>query len=418
MQRFTDKQWGLNEMFESTETATEFPSGDFGVVDLLFDLDPATRATHFGLRGRATNVLPVTSEALLSREPFPDRHITGDEYVAKIFWAEESRESEPSIIQKAHALAAQEERVRGHIPEPVWWDKFTDTSTATIRKELGVGLVSEEADCGVVPCGNVEVGNPANAEEAGRTDSVPGSRVLWIIVFRKLRPITDLSSKEFLRTWWEIVLCHYELWKGGIHHRDISASNLMYYRNAQGVAVGVLNDFDLSSTTEGRQGNERTGTIPFMAIELLRKSALHGHGTHEYYHDAESLIWVFAWVTLHYEDGTQLPRKDRPLESLLSLQAVACGKEKSWFMLDGRKEVTPRPSQRRNWNLARRCLRILTAHYNRDRDENLDLDLDLDEDEDLGEEELEDEHENDPVNLVAEVVFEKWLHRVVRRFLR
>ncbi|KAH7920052.1 hypothetical protein BV22DRAFT_1074614 [Leucogyrophana mollusca] len=391
MQRFTDKQWGLNEMFESTETATEFPSDDCGVVDLLFNMDPATRATHFGLRGRATNVLSVTSEALLNREPIPDRHITGDEYVAKIFWAEESRESEPSIIQKAHALAAQEERVRGHIPEPVWWEKFTDTSTATIRKELGVGLVSEKADRGAGPRDNVQVGNPPNAKAASHTESVPGSRVLWIIVFRKLRPITELPEKEFLRAWWEIVLCHYELWKEGIHHRDISESNLMYYRNAQGVAVGVLNDYDLSSTTEGRQGDERTGTIPFMSVELLRRPALDGHKTHEYYHDAESLIWVLAWVTLHYEHGTRRPRQHRPLEGLLSLQAVECSDKKTSFMVHGRNEVKPPPSQQGNWEVARGCLKVLATHYV--------------------------EADGSPVVLAMEEAFEKWLFNLVKKSL-
>ncbi|KAH7922355.1 hypothetical protein BV22DRAFT_663661 [Leucogyrophana mollusca] len=132
-----------------------------------------------------------------------------------------------------------------------------------------------------------------------------------------------MSGKAFLRAWWHIISWHYELWKDGIDHHVIGESNLMYYHNTQGVTAGVFNDFDVSSTTESRQRNGRAGTIPFMAIELLKQPALDGHKTHEYYHDAESLIWVFAWVTLHYEHGTRLPRKDRPLENLLSLQPGA-----------------------------------------------------------------------------------------------
>ena len=38
-----------------------------------------------------------------------------------------------------------------------------------------------------------------------------------------------------------------------------------------GILIGVLNDYDLSSlaSAQGRQGNERTGTVPFMALDLL-----------------------------------------------------------------------------------------------------------------------------------------------------
>ncbi|KAH7903649.1 hypothetical protein BJ138DRAFT_984464, partial [Hygrophoropsis aurantiaca] len=88
---------------------------------------------------------------------------------------------------------------------------------------------------------------------------------------------------------------HYALWKGELYHRDISENNLMYYRDKGNIAVGVLNDFDLSSTKQIRQGNERTGTIPFMAIQLLKQQSTSGHYRHLYRHDAESFMWVLAW---------------------------------------------------------------------------------------------------------------------------
>ena len=65
----------------------------------------------------------------------------------------------------------------------------------------------------------------------------------------------------------------------------------------------------LSSTQQdGPSGNERTGTIPFMAIDLLEKEAIQGKVQHLYQHDAESLIWVLAWVCLRYEDGKPTAR--------------------------------------------------------------------------------------------------------------
>ncbi|KAG2090519.1 hypothetical protein BD769DRAFT_1524974 [Suillus cothurnatus] len=79
----------------------------------------------------------------------------------------------------------------------VWFHKFEGTSTTVIRKALGIDDT--------------------------------GSRILYIIVFRKLEPITALSGDEFLLAWWEVVKCHRTLWKKGVHHRDVSPSNLMGY---------------------------------------------------------------------------------------------------------------------------------------------------------------------------------------------
>jgi hypothetical protein len=46
-----------------------------------------------------------------------------------------------------------------------------------------------------------------------------------------------------------------------------------------------------------------TGTVPFMAIELLTQEAIEGKVKHMYRHDAESFIWVLTWVCLHYRVG-------------------------------------------------------------------------------------------------------------------
>ncbi|KAH7922353.1 hypothetical protein BV22DRAFT_1037582 [Leucogyrophana mollusca] len=243
-----------------------------------------------------------------------------------------------------------------------------------------------------------ESGN-APPEESGRdqpeqgnaADGIEGSRIFKVVASYKLRSAIELSGKAFLQVWWHIVSCHCELWKGGVYHHDISESNLMYYRNAQGVVVGALNDFDLSSIKQGRQGNERIGTMPFMAIELLDQEALGVHITHQYRHDAESLVWVLVWVTLHYEGGARLPRKDRPLEVWLSLQAAECSEKKAAFMVWGRRKIVPPPSQPENWEVARNCLKGLTARYA--------------------------EYKSGQVITAVEEVFEIWLYNAVKDFL-
>ena len=64
----------------------------------------------------------------------------------------------------------------------------------------------------------------------------------------------------------------------------------MFYRDVQGRVVGVLNAFDLSLLNHLPQDlrAERTGTIPFMAIELMRAIArkepsVHLYGTTKLY---------------------------------------------------------------------------------------------------------------------------------------
>ncbi|KAG0694105.1 hypothetical protein DFH29DRAFT_838758, partial [Suillus ampliporus] len=99
---------------------------------------------------------------------------------------------------------------------------------------------------------------------------------------------------------------HRALWKNGVRHRDVSPSNLMVYKLGD-LWIGVLNDYDLSSTqNHSPSGRERTGMVPFMALDLLTKKAIAGEVEHLYQHDAESLIWVLGWVCLRYEGGKLL----------------------------------------------------------------------------------------------------------------
>jgi hypothetical protein len=150
-------------------------------VDLTFNLKSKDYTTHLDLRGRATKVFPVTS-TMLSSLPRDHGVNDTDELVAKMYWPEESRQSEPDILEEVYKIADRElEEVDGHVPEMVWFHKFEETSTTNIRRALGI-------------------------------DGADGSsRVFYLIVFRKLRPITELSGKEFLRAWWHVVLCRYPL---------------------------------------------------------------------------------------------------------------------------------------------------------------------------------------------------------------
>ena len=93
----------------------------------------------------------------------------------------------------------------------------------------------------------------------------------------------------------------------GIYHGDISFSNLTYDTSGTDDHVGIVNDFDLASRADHPTTNDdRTGTIPFMAIDLL-DGGFEDQIPRLYRHDMESFVWVLAYITvadIEYEDHT------------------------------------------------------------------------------------------------------------------
>ena len=138
------------------------------------------------------------------------------------------------------------------------------------------------------------------------------------------------------------------------------------YRIDNEKIVGVLNDFDLASTQQNATGTERTGTVPFMGLNLLDDLALQGHVKHAYQHDAESFIWVLIWISLRYDDGK--PRTHgRPLDAWLRVDAVGCREKKSDFLYRkaGRQTLVPGKGHEENWKLGNKCLGALMANVAR-----------------------------------------------------
>ncbi|KAG1793255.1 uncharacterized protein HD556DRAFT_1270987 [Suillus plorans] len=335
MQRMGYDQWGLNRVFEPEPGFSGKVMIEDAQIDLELDVKSKERVTHFGIRGRATTVFPVKSEALSGLQRDPCFLNESPELVAKLYWPEETRQSEPDILNEVYKIAQTDPDVRGHVPELVWFRKFEETSTSKIRVALGL-------------------------KDADRAEQ--GSRVLYIIVFRKLIPITTLSGEEFIAAWWQVVKCHRALWKGGVLHRDVSPSNLMVYR-LRGQFMVVLNDYDLSSfKRDGPRGLERTGTVPFMAVNLLSPAAIAGKVEHVYAHDAESLIWVLTWVCLRYEKGMLLST-NRPLEEWLKMDAIRCSKDKAHFWSAKMGDMCPSGSHKTSWKLIMKCFDGIHSIY-------------------------------------------------------
>ena len=88
----------------------------------------------------------------------------------------------------------------------------------------------------------------------------------------------------------------------GIQHGDISLGNLMWDDERK---AGVLNDFDLAKFADqtGASRQDNTGTLPFMALDLMSEKGLRGEIPRLYRHEAESFAWILIYLYLATVEG-------------------------------------------------------------------------------------------------------------------
>ncbi|GBE83532.1 hypothetical protein SCP_0505860 [Sparassis crispa] len=225
-------------------------------------------------------IISSAGKYLAEEHPHHDRqslYMTAIACLAEIYWPEIERRSEVDILKVIEAKSEGDDLVRGHIPFLVDSQDLA-YSTGTIRDEISLlGELRREG-------GNV----------------VSSPRLLRVILLRKLEPIENLKGVLFVRAWIDCYRCHFRLWLHGVEHGDISLYNLMYNPDTK---RGVLNDFDLTVIREGSEerkptGKECTGTVPFMALDLLMPDYYSGKITRLYRHDLESFVWVLPFVLL------------------------------------------------------------------------------------------------------------------------
>ena len=82
----------------------------------------------------------------------------------------------------------------------------------------------------------------------------------------------------------------------------------MARRGVEGKVYGLLIDWDISCFLDEANGSTssiphlRTGTIPFMAIDLQRAAGRNRVAPdHRYCHDLESFFWLLLWAVLHFD---------------------------------------------------------------------------------------------------------------------
>ncbi|KAL5524086.1 hypothetical protein ACEPAG_8259 [Sanghuangporus baumii] len=209
----------------------------------------------------------------------------------KISWPAARRLSEVEILKKARAVLRKvdadpnvkrkygDRKLEDSLPFVIGQKDIDD-----LKKELSFRWMTQEFY--------------TNFDEAW-------NRICRVIIMELLRPlfsVTDLDQfKEAIR---DIVLAHHFLFnsEARILHRDISLHNLMVRSNGPDRVHGVLIDFDLASlglpTPEGHLGR-RTGTRPYMSVELLREET----PLHLERFDWESFFYVICWIASHYSAG-------------------------------------------------------------------------------------------------------------------
>ena len=151
-------------------------------------------------------------------------------------------------------------------------------------------------------------------------DSSFNNRILRCLIISPAgRALRDFRSiPELLKALRDAVKAHKSLYmKGKILHRDISENNIIITdpKEANGF-TGMLIDTEYGKENgSGRSGaRQQTGTMEFMAIEVLRRVS------HTYRHDLESLFYVLLWMCARraWEREFECKLADRPKRNILT----------------------------------------------------------------------------------------------------
>ncbi|KAI9770965.1 MAG: hypothetical protein M1840_002669 [Geoglossum simile] len=186
-------------------------------------------------------------------------------------------------------------------------------SDSSRRRTDGASQVTAEQSDGAEGTGVEEAKTTSLMHPRGIDDESFDNRIFCCLVVSPLgRAIHEFESVlEFLEACRDVIKGHKSLYREGkILHRDVSVNNVIIADAESGEGPrGMLIDLDLAKELgSGPSGaRHRTGTMEFMAIEVLKRKA------HTYRHDLESFFYVFLWVIIRYGQNADrnLPETSR-----------------------------------------------------------------------------------------------------------
>ncbi|KAH9925276.1 uncharacterized protein B0H18DRAFT_1009413 [Fomitopsis serialis] len=324
--------------------------GAQGMEEFVFDVDvtkadPRAVYTEFGLIGRGTTVIPVKAEQGVTSKAA--EKLKDESLVAKVAWPHKSRQAEDKMIRAVRRCLVEKGK-----------EKYLDTIEEMGLPRLAMGVVPEEQDLRVC-------------------------RTLILKRYERLETIG--SQKGFHTVFVHVVRAHYWVYETSkILHRDVSTNNIMWFMR-DGEIIGVLCDWDLAedhsngdrpsirpsdkaaaatpaSTSTSKQAGQpseqlksqlksrvnsgiepaaatsqlmpeqtpryRTGTGPFMALDLLRSGL---PPIHKYRHDLESFFYVYVYATAAYDP---VKKKFGYIAQWQHSSLVAIGDSKYKFLTD------------------------------------------------------------------------------------
>ncbi|TCD67944.1 hypothetical protein EIP91_011808 [Steccherinum ochraceum] len=260
---------------------------------------------HHCIIGRGTCMIRV-KPSVQSKSEWAKKWLECDdgsgELVMKLSWPAETRLNEAEIIQEVRekAVELKDDWVLDHLPEVLYTEDYDEESRkAKASKGKGKGKAVDHASTDLVKPRLLRLSDLFGDRYEGR--------VLRVIISSELSETIELTEvKDTHNVFYDVFRCYRWLYeKCGIIHRDLSHSNIMWRKRKMRI-VGVLNDFDLISRVVSVELQEptskhRTGTKPFMAMELLSDNP----PLHLYRHDLESLFYVMLWHTHRFAGGRQ-----------------------------------------------------------------------------------------------------------------
>ncbi|SJL08542.1 uncharacterized protein ARMOST_11908 [Armillaria ostoyae] len=326
--RLTLKQRGIQEQFcvdrapiENYETYMK----RCGKVGQDFDQRDIFKGVKLPLKlksgkGDKEVEIEVTLGRILSRQPaIIGRHTCvveaesayegwrGKKLVIKISWPGFERKSEANLVK----IARDKARTMKTGKKPDWaLDHLPDI---LLCQDFGYDADSTQANivafCKKAKCAENETMDYEH-------------RICRIMVQEKLYLLEELRTvEEYAQVFFDILQSAYTgltsklrfLIVAAVHkwlydhprilHRDISPGNIMWRRTIDGHICGVLNDFNLSSLRDdpGASSFQRTGTLPYMAYDLLINNNNGQPPKHLYRHDVESVFYVILLLCCRYQ---------------------------------------------------------------------------------------------------------------------
>ena len=123
--------------------------------------------------------LAITGRATVTAKARPKEN-NAKEYAFKIYWPERTRQKEWDIISEAYKAAGNDGDIKKHLPRVAAYQDFDKHNTKIMRDALGLKPHDE---------------------------AFPGDRILRVVVFEFLNPITILPGERFVEAWLQCVRC-------------------------------------------------------------------------------------------------------------------------------------------------------------------------------------------------------------------